>query len=179
ANDEELNIIADALDNYKSSDVFSRKFSRQLRHCGSFLERDYKILLQVLPVILVSHFSESTTHIAKIVPCFAKLGSSDELVSALYLYDTVCTFQDHKGYTAKPKVPFLSHIAEDIQRFGTALNFETEKGEQFNKHIRDHIHHTNKVDVFKQLATKFGKQSVMRHVTLQLKGVGTMSEPWY
>ncbi|OBZ80256.1 hypothetical protein A0J61_11695 [Choanephora cucurbitarum] len=188
ANDEELNIIADALDNYKFSEGFSRKFSRQLRHCESFLGKDYKILLQVLPVKLVSHFSESTTHIVKIFHCFAKLGklysllfvqevsdnfddyieqvkeSSNELVSALHLYDTVCTVQDYKGYTAKPKVHFLTHIAEGIQRFGTASNFETEKSEQFNKHIREHIHHTNKVDVSKQLATKFGKQSVMRHV---------------
>ncbi|KAI8347639.1 hypothetical protein EDC96DRAFT_521139 [Choanephora cucurbitarum] len=188
ANDEELNIISDALDNYKSSEGFSRKFSRQLRHCRSFPGRDYKVLLQVLPVILVSNFSNSTTHIAKIVSNFAKLGklcsllfvqevrdnfdayvelvkeSPDELVFALHHYDRVCTIEDHKGYTAKPKVHFLTHIAEDIQRLGTALNFETEKGEQFNKHIREHIHHTNKVDVSKQLATKFGKQSVMRHI---------------
>ncbi|KAI8326680.1 hypothetical protein EDC96DRAFT_431872, partial [Choanephora cucurbitarum] len=150
ANDEKMNIIADALDNYKSSEGFSRKFSRQLRHCGSFLGRDYKVLPQVLPVILVSNFSDSTTHIAKIVLCFAKLGklcsllfvqevrdnfdayvelvkeSSDELVFALHHNDTVCTIEDHKGYTAKPKVHFLTHIAEDIQRFGTALNFEIE-----------------------------------------------------
>ncbi|KAI8320373.1 hypothetical protein EDC96DRAFT_550697 [Choanephora cucurbitarum] len=104
----------------------------QLRHCGSYLGRDYKVLLQVLPVILVSNFSDSTTRIAIIVPCFAKL---------------VCTIEDHKGYTAKPKERFLTHIAEDIRRFGTALNFETEK-----------------VNVSKQLATKFGKQSVMRHI---------------
>lgn len=64
----------------------------------------------------------------------------------------------------KPKVHFLTHLAEDITRFGTALNFETEKGEQFNKHVREHILHTNKANVSKQVAVKFGKQSVMKHI---------------
>ncbi|KAI8326908.1 hypothetical protein EDC96DRAFT_581144 [Choanephora cucurbitarum] len=48
--------ITTALNNYKQSKVFSRKLSRELQHVGSFLGRDFKILFQVLPVILVTEF---------------------------------------------------------------------------------------------------------------------------
>ncbi|KAI8327353.1 hypothetical protein BD560DRAFT_494529 [Blakeslea trispora] len=106
--DEQIRRLNAALDHYKSSLGFSRHFSRNLRHCGSFLE-----------------------------------------APTLYL---------------KPKVHFLTHLARDIRRFGTALNFETEKGEQFNKHVREHILYTNKVNVLNQIAVKFGKQSMIRHV---------------
>ncbi|KAI8371085.1 hypothetical protein BD560DRAFT_396046 [Blakeslea trispora] len=186
--DEQIRRLNPALDHYKSSLGFSRHFSRNLRHCGSFLGRDYKSLLQVLPVILITEFPHADDHLGHLIPCFSKLGklcsllfvrqvtekfslyveevdfAAKALVETLYVYDVNCTLQKHQPYTLKPKVHFLTHLARDIRRFGTALNFETEKGEQFNKHVREHILYTNKVNVSNQIAVKFGKQSMIRHV---------------
>ena len=43
--DEQTKKVNAALDSYKSSLGFSRQFSRNLNHCGSFFGRDYKSLL--------------------------------------------------------------------------------------------------------------------------------------
>lgn len=61
-------------------------------------------------------------------------------------------------------VQLLTHLPKDLRRIGPALNFETEKGEQFNKHIREHLFHTNRRDTSKIVCLKFAKQSIMRHV---------------
>ncbi|KAL0073092.1 hypothetical protein F4703DRAFT_1724392, partial [Phycomyces blakesleeanus] len=58
----------------------------------------------------------------------------------------------------------LTHLPDDLQRFGTALHYETEKGEQFNKHIREHLMHTNRLNTSRDVCLKFAKQAVMRHV---------------
>ncbi|OBZ81342.1 hypothetical protein A0J61_10609 [Choanephora cucurbitarum] len=186
--DEQTKKVNAALDSYKSSLEFSRQISRNLNHCGFFLGRDYKSLLQILPVILTTEFPLAEDHLGRLIPCFTKLGklcsllfvgqmtekfniyvdevdaAAKELIKSLYEYDCTCTLKKHQSYTLKPKVHFLTHLARDIRRFGTALNFETEKGEQFNKHIREYILHTNKVNVSNQIAVKFGKQSMIRHV---------------
>ncbi|KAI8082572.1 uncharacterized protein B0P05DRAFT_570804 [Gilbertella persicaria] len=183
---ENIHFLGAILDKYKSSKGFNCKFTRKLQHCGSFLGRDYKVLLQVLPVILVTEFTEASLNLAKVIPYFLKLGKPcslifvrkisdqfddylrqvDDTVKELLLsfcqYDLTCTTKNHKGYIGKLRVHFLSHIAEDIQRFGAALNLE--KGEQFNENICEHIFHTNKNHVPKQIAIKFGKQEVMRHI---------------
>ncbi|KAI8378910.1 hypothetical protein BD560DRAFT_487811 [Blakeslea trispora] len=184
----QLTKITTALDHYKHSKGFSRKLSRKLQHVGSFLGRDFKVLLQILPVILVAEFPDATGNLKYMIPCFVQLGKlcsllfvkqvpqgfnhyvevvgqvSRELVAILYDYDQNCTHIKHVKYHLKPKTHFLTHLSQDIKRFGAALNFETEKGEQFNKHIREHIEHTNKAEVPRQLAVKFGKQAAMRHV---------------
>jgi hypothetical protein len=61
-------------------------------------------------------------------------------------------------------VHLLCHLGEDIRRFGTALNFETEKSEQFNKHIHEKIGHTNRKSPSSDIGTKFGQQAIMKHV---------------
>ncbi|KAL0073066.1 hypothetical protein F4703DRAFT_1975534 [Phycomyces blakesleeanus] len=124
------------------SQGLSRKFTRLLRHCGSFLGRDFKILVQILPIVLATEFSDPKT----------------------IFYDKNCGIEGHKPYTSKPKVQLLTHLPDDLQRFGTALHYETEKGEQFNKHIREHLMHTNRLNTSRDVCLKFAKQAVMRHV---------------
>ncbi|OAD74362.1 hypothetical protein PHYBLDRAFT_67716 [Phycomyces blakesleeanus NRRL 1555(-)] len=51
-----------------------------------------------------------------------------------------------------------------IPKFGSALNYKTEKGEQFNKHIREHLFHTNHMNTSKDICLKFGKQYMTRHI---------------
>ncbi|KAL0087988.1 hypothetical protein F4703DRAFT_1717061, partial [Phycomyces blakesleeanus] len=67
-------------------------------------------------------------------------------------------------YMFKPKVHLLTHLPEDLRRFGSALNYETEKGEQFNKYICKHLFHTNCMNTLKDICLKFSKQYMTRHI---------------
>ncbi|KAI9477116.1 hypothetical protein BDB00DRAFT_776017, partial [Zychaea mexicana] len=62
----------------------------------------------------------------------------------------------------KPKLHILHHIVEDIERFATAIHFESEKGEQFNKFLREHIFHTNRYNPSRDLLVSFGRYTVFR-----------------
>ncbi|KAI8328259.1 hypothetical protein EDC96DRAFT_452936, partial [Choanephora cucurbitarum] len=129
--DEQTRRVNAALDSYKSSLGFSRQFSRNLNYCGSFLGRDYKSLLQILPVILITEFPIAEDHLGRLILRFIKLCklfdiAAKGLIKSLYDYDCTCTLKMHQPFTLKTKVHFLTHLTRDIKRFGTALNFETE-----------------------------------------------------
>ncbi|KAL0078704.1 hypothetical protein F4703DRAFT_1918941 [Phycomyces blakesleeanus] len=165
----------------------SRKFTRLLSGCASYLGRDYKCLIQILPVILVIKFTGNPV-LKNITPCFIQLGQLCSLVfvraiesgletyihevdtavkgliKQLLVYDKNCELNRHNPYTSKLKAHLLTHLPDNIRRFGTPLHFETEKGEQFNKHIREHLFHTNKLNTSKDIGLKFAKQTMMRHI---------------
>ncbi|KAL0080423.1 hypothetical protein F4703DRAFT_1868636, partial [Phycomyces blakesleeanus] len=158
--------LSTALKNYKNSQGMSRKFTQELRHCGSFLGRDYKVLPQILPAILVTEFANDSIlslitlsfvyldHLCSLV--FVRAVRYDynmyinevekavtSLIQELHHYDITCEIKGHNPYFLKPKVHLFTHLPNDLQRFGTALHYETKKGEQFNKHIHEHLIHTN------------------------------------
>jgi hypothetical protein len=78
-NEDKVGRLQAAITAYQNEATLSRKFSRQLKHCGSFLGRDYKCLLQVLPVALVRDFSNDPTY-AMTTPLFVSLGRLCSLV---------------------------------------------------------------------------------------------------
>ncbi|KAL0081440.1 hypothetical protein F4703DRAFT_1866900 [Phycomyces blakesleeanus] len=151
------------------------EFLTDYTHNGSFLGRDFKVLLQILPLDLV-------------IPCFVELGrlcslvlvcqvTSDfdnyiirvdnavkYLIRALFDYNKGTKNELHKAYCTKPKVHYLTHLKKDIIRFGPVLNYETEKGEQFNKHIREHLFHMNCQNTSRDVCLKFAKQVALQHV---------------
>ncbi|KAL0087533.1 hypothetical protein J3Q64DRAFT_1847691 [Phycomyces blakesleeanus] len=86
------------------------------------------------------------------------------LIQELHHYVITCEIEGHNPYSSKPKVHLLTHLPDDLRRFGTALHYETEKGEQFNKHIREHLMHTNRLNTSRDVCLKFAKQSAMRHI---------------
>ncbi|KAL0097636.1 hypothetical protein J3Q64DRAFT_1629339 [Phycomyces blakesleeanus] len=179
--------LSEFLTDYTRSTGLSRKFTQNLRHSDSFLDRDFKVLLQILPVILIIEFS-GNHELDLIIPCFVELGqlcslvfvcqvTSDfdnyiirvdnavkHLIKALFDYDKGTKNELHKAYCIKPKVHYLTHLKEDIIRFGPALNYETEKGEQFNKHIRKHLFHKNRQNTSRNVCLKFAKQVALQHV---------------
>ncbi|KAL0074303.1 C2H2-type zinc finger transcription factor [Phycomyces blakesleeanus] len=166
-NKKELEELFYYIKDYKNSRGISRAFTRSLTHAGLFLSRDFKVLIQILPVILAIKFAD-TEVLQKITPLFVRLSrlcslifvrSIDSqyetyisevdtavrsLIEVLHKYDTNCKHKKHAFYTSKPKVHLLTHLPEDLRRFEPALNYETKKGEQFNKHIREHLFHTNR-----------------------------------
>ncbi|KAL0087485.1 C2H2-type zinc finger transcription factor, partial [Phycomyces blakesleeanus] len=179
--------LSEFLTDYTRSTGLSRKFTQNLRHSGSFLGRDFKVLLQILSVILITEFS-GNHELDLVIPCFVELGqlcslvfvrqvTSDfdnyiirvnnavkRLIRALFDYNKGTKNELHKAYCTKPKVHYLTHLKEDIIRFGPALNYETEKGEQFNKHIREHLFHTNCQNTSRDVCLKFAKQVALQHV---------------
>ncbi|KAL0081574.1 hypothetical protein F4703DRAFT_1758683, partial [Phycomyces blakesleeanus] len=143
-NKKELEELFDYVKDYKNSRGISRAFTRSLTHVGSFLGRDFKVLIQILPVILAIKFAD-TEVLQEITPLFVRLGrlcsltyisevdsAVRSLIEALHKYNTNCKHKKHAFYTSKPKVHLLTHLPEDLRRFGPALNYKTEKGEQFN-----------------------------------------------
>lgn len=179
--------LGEKLKTYQESAGLSRKFTRMLRHCGSFLGRDFKILLQILPIVRLKDFFGEAV-LADITPLFVKLGELSsllfvrevkedfdcyfsavkkavtEFISTLHSYDKDCSYPSHNPYCSKLKIHLLTHIHEDIVRFRAVLLFETEKEEQFNKHIREHIMFTNKLNPSRDAGLKFAKQSIIRHI---------------
>ncbi|KAI7890774.1 uncharacterized protein EV154DRAFT_481904 [Mucor mucedo] len=166
----------------------SRNFSRQLKHCGSFLGLDYKQLLLILPLIISQLFADPVRD-AEIVEFNKPLSKLGELCSLVfvrrvhmgfnkYVNDVHEVIQDLKKrihafnlaisnptpYPCKPTMHFLHHLRDDLINFGCALHYETEKGEQFNTFLREHLSHTNRKDTSKSLALKFGKQELLRHI---------------
>ncbi|KAL0074921.1 hypothetical protein J3Q64DRAFT_1776641 [Phycomyces blakesleeanus] len=191
--------LSEFLTDYTQSTGLSRKFTQNLRHSSSFLSRDFKVLLQILPVILITEFS-GNHELDLVIPCFVELGrlcslvfvhqvTSDfdsyiirvdnavkHLIRALFDYDKGTNNELHKAYCTKPKVYYLTHLKEDIIRFGSALNYETEKGKQFNNHICKHLFHTNCQNTSRDVCLKFAKQVALQHVIDEKSGTGMERE---
>ncbi|KAL0097591.1 hypothetical protein J3Q64DRAFT_1713924, partial [Phycomyces blakesleeanus] len=162
--------LSEFLTDYMQSTGLSRKFIQNLRHSGSFLGRDFKVLLQILPVILITEFS-GNHELDLVIPCFVELGQlcslvfvCQHLIRALFDCNKGTKNELHKAYCIKPKVHYLTHLKEDIIRFGPALNYETEKGEQFNKHICKHLFHMNCQNTSRDVCLKFAKQVALQHI---------------
>jgi hypothetical protein len=85
-----------------------------------------------------------------------------EFITALHEFDE--KVQTPTPFCYLPKVHLLLHLADDIRRFGCALNFETEKGEQMNKFIREHVRHTNGHNPAKDITIRFRKEEMLRHI---------------
>ncbi|KAG2214881.1 hypothetical protein INT45_001411 [Circinella minor] len=185
----------------------SRSFGRVLGNClqvksTSFVGRDFKIMVQQLPVIFNdllhnewSRKTEDRKH--KLVLVRNCLVAQDHLVSLLYMgkiyqnFNFYCELIQRKldDFTAyiniienvfsknttihsrkqpiiskTPKLHYLHHIKEDLKRFATAIHTESEKGEQFNKLIREHIFYTNRHNPSRDVLELFGRQMMFKHV---------------
>ncbi|KAG2216942.1 hypothetical protein INT45_012800 [Circinella minor] len=62
------------------------------------------------------------------------------------------------------KLHYLHHLKEDLKRFATAIHTESEKGEQFNKFIHEHIFPTNRHNPSRDVLELFGRQMMFKHV---------------
>ncbi|KAI9331639.1 hypothetical protein BD770DRAFT_375807 [Pilaira anomala] len=175
---------------------FSRKLRSSLRLHGSFLGRDYKILVQQVPILLneliASGEIRSDRGILLIKNCFVDLGKLASLAyisrikfnSSLYLTQVASNYNDlrlsvlyhdeflkikypnRKGgniYNSS-KMHIMHHLVDDIFRFGSAIFFETEKGEQHNKFVREGLFRTNRQNPSRDVAVAFAKRMMARHI---------------
>ncbi|KAG2204653.1 hypothetical protein INT47_011948 [Mucor saturninus] len=62
------------------------------------------------------------------------------------------------------KMHIMQHLVADIYRFKSPIFYETEKGEQFNKFIRECLFRTNRHNPSRDAAVVFSKRMMVRHV---------------
>ncbi|KAI9316710.1 hypothetical protein BX666DRAFT_1877986 [Dichotomocladium elegans] len=62
------------------------------------------------------------------------------------------------------KLHMLRYLKDDLARFASAIHFESEKGEQFDKFIRKQIFHTNRHNPSGDVLSLFGRQFIFRHI---------------
>ncbi|OAD73840.1 hypothetical protein PHYBLDRAFT_145311 [Phycomyces blakesleeanus NRRL 1555(-)] len=127
----------------RNRNAYSRIFRNNLRHCGSFVGRDYKQLIQVLPTIISKLFLQSTVRINMFSQCFIYLGQLCSLIylrgiesnyeQYIYVFrDTLSNFTDSlyvldkhlcqtdaksPKFSLRPKIHLLHHLLDDVQRF--------------------------------------------------------------
>lgn len=87
-----------------------------------------------------------------------------ELTTSINAFDDALSGHTNGRISNKPNLHLLHHLLEDIERFATAIHFETEKGEQFNKFTREHIFHTNRKLPSRDVLVPFGQQFMLRHI---------------
>jgi hypothetical protein len=211
------------------SKAFNRKLHSSMRLYQSFLGRDFKIMVQVLPLVLndalgsvaFASFRDNENGqviIQAMFNCFEKLG---EVSSLLYLekirnnfdsyllllqstvselVDAIDTLhhtrinssasqrrnintstmensldephidfetpfgRDRGSLCNRLKIHLLVHLAEDVHRFAGGPHTESEKGEQFNKYIRDNLFHTNRQNTSRDVAVRFAEETMLRHL---------------
>ncbi|KAG2207711.1 hypothetical protein INT47_011831 [Mucor saturninus] len=190
-NASEKGRIQEFLINYRISKAFSRSFRNELKHCGSFVGRDFKQFMQVLPMGLRILFGHNNNRLEPLVSSFVCLGRlaslvyvrqvfckkdfyielvqgfCADLVSSLLILDNLVislNIANPPNIFLKPKIHLLTHLHEDINRFGCALHYETEKGEQFDKFIREHLFQTNRQNTSRDVTVRSGKQLMFRFI---------------
>lgn len=175
------------------SQGFTRKLRSSLRLHGSFLGRDYKILIQQIPIALDQLFASGkiipSNELLAIKACFTSLGRltsyayiskidshCDLYINAIrvavnnlrffvHQYETlVRSVTSGRGIYQSSKMHILFHLADDIKRFGSPIFYETEKGEQFNKFIRETLFRSNRRNPSRDAAIAFGKRHMAKHI---------------
>ncbi|KAG0925842.1 hypothetical protein G6F30_013236 [Rhizopus arrhizus] len=63
ANEDKMNRLISRLKENECNPSYTKNFRRQLRHVGSFVGRDFKQLIQVLPGIIASEFTDPVNDI--------------------------------------------------------------------------------------------------------------------
>ncbi|OAD75375.1 hypothetical protein PHYBLDRAFT_166622 [Phycomyces blakesleeanus NRRL 1555(-)] len=135
-----LNKLIDSLKEYRKSQDLLQNFTRLLRHCSSFLGREFKILIQILPIVLATKFVNNN-ELSLITSCFVHLGclcslvfvrafkynynfyitkvknTVASLIQKLYFYDKNCGIKSHKSYILKPKVSQREHYGDNTAAF--------------------------------------------------------------
>lgn len=105
--DVRITNLTRSLKAYQETTGLSRKFTKQLRHCGSFLGRDFKTLVQILPPILLIDFPNDTV-LQPMTELFVKLG---KLCSLLFVREMPSHLEE-----------YLANINLSIQSFVESLH---------------------------------------------------------
>ncbi|OAD81096.1 hypothetical protein PHYBLDRAFT_62154 [Phycomyces blakesleeanus NRRL 1555(-)] len=118
-----LNKLMNSLKEYRKSQGLSQKFARLLGHCSLFLGRDFKILIQILPIVLATKFNcgikshKSYTLKPKVYLLTHLLDNFWRFETALY-YETKKRLNISRDICLKfAKLAVMRHIIDDVSKY--------------------------------------------------------------
>ncbi|KAG1031621.1 hypothetical protein G6F25_011963 [Rhizopus arrhizus] len=94
ANEDKMNRLISRLKENECNPSYTKNFRRQLRHVGSFVGRDFKQLIQVLPGIIASEFTDPVNDI-KVIQLNRPLQALGKLCSLLFVRQIEAGFEDY------------------------------------------------------------------------------------
>ncbi|KAL0097661.1 hypothetical protein J3Q64DRAFT_1694071 [Phycomyces blakesleeanus] len=176
---------------YRSYKSYNQTFSNQLHHSGSFVGRDFKQLIQILSSVISKLFGRDSnltfiitsfhavSRLASLIYiCGVHKGFDNNLLKIRSAVDKVArvflvlntfivsnpkTFQQ-QDFSFKSKLHLLHHLTKDMFCFSSVLQYKTENSEQFSKFICEHLFKTNCQATSRDVAKKFVKQFICRHL---------------
>ncbi|KAG1464578.1 hypothetical protein G6F56_005055 [Rhizopus delemar] len=149
----QLTILQTALTEHHQCKAYARCFRSLANHSGSFLGRDFKILEQILPVVIKDAF-----------PNIVEGDMPDITAKCLELYGSLTSLLYMRSVTGNIG-SFLKLVQiQEIKRFGMPIHYETKHGEKFNKFIREEILRTNRNNPSRDLAVAFSRQFFLQHL---------------
>ncbi|KAI9480695.1 MAG: hypothetical protein EXX96DRAFT_634349 [Benjaminiella poitrasii] len=159
-NEDRMTRLTRQFKHHENNRSYTRNFRKNIRHVGSFVGRDYKQLIQIPPVIIASEYTDVVAEydillLNEPLKVLARLCSLIFAQLTKALYEFVTLTNNSKPFSTRPKVHYLQHLHKDIRRFGCTLQFETEKGEMFNKFIREQLFHTNRHTPSRDVVIRF------------------------
>ena len=138
-----------------------------VKHHGSFVGRDFKLLVQFAPILFYHIKVEQ-----QLLDCWI---TASECSLLLYAKETSPAHCNHlqaslatmleailkvfPNYKAKPKLHLLRHLVDDVKSYGPARLFATESFESFNGNIRAAIFLSNRQAPSLDLAQHYASQT--------------------
>ncbi|KAL0094512.1 hypothetical protein F4703DRAFT_1922105 [Phycomyces blakesleeanus] len=179
------------LSSYRSCKSYNQTFCNQLHYSGSFVGRDFKQLIQILSSVISKLFGRDSnltfiitsfhavSRLASLIYiCGVHEGFDNNLLKIRSAVDKVArvflvlntfivsnpkTFQQ-QDFSFKSKLHLLHHLTKDMFCFSSVLQYKTENSKQFSKFICEHLFKTNCQATSRDVAKKFVKQFICRHL---------------
>jgi hypothetical protein len=145
--------------------------SYMIKHYGSFIGKDYRLILQVAPFVFFPLMTEEQKdiwiplcHIGSMA-FQTKISRMAPYIEELKVHINVFLHNVSKmsaQWVNKPKFHMLLHLPDSIERFGNASLFATEKFESYNSILRNSSIHSNRLSPSRDIAISFSNYQIMR-----------------
>ncbi|KAJ7110945.1 hypothetical protein C8R44DRAFT_742719 [Mycena epipterygia] len=144
-----------------------------VQYAGSLVGRDFRVILQVAPVVLhglipAAHY-EGWLALCKLAPLMFQPAIEDLTVYTTHLEDAVFDFLAatamwNTQWFNKPKFHLFVHLVPHIRRFGPLILYATETFESFNLVIRLRSVHSTKHAPSLDIGASFAHLHAIRHL---------------
>ncbi|KAI7866313.1 uncharacterized protein EV154DRAFT_583623 [Mucor mucedo] len=157
--------LTDLFRNYNSK-AFNRNLTSSLTNFRSFVGRDYKIMVQLLPSLLQqSRLDNARSYLNQTV-----------FESIFNCFNTRFSSRNNSGYT---KAHFLVHLSDDVEIFAGGPHTEAGHYEQQHKFMRELLYHTNRHNGPRDVVLRFSEEYMLRHMCQGGSFIRDSSAPMY
>lgn len=142
-----------------------------VKHAGSFVGKEFRIVLQAAPFVLFPLMTKQQREIWYEL-CYlgslifqTRISNMDEYLEELTNVIRIFLFHIAKmngRWANKPKFHMLLHLVASIRRYGPAALFATEKFESFNGVVRESSVHSNHISPSRDIAICFSSGNNIR-----------------